>query len=129
MISTARFKSDAPCGAPFLLISRQGRTAKFLGYTGHVESRSHTVGAERDGVGELAVIQRLASDGVWGAIPWARLGALASMISTRLPGMPGSPSSTTSMTELFRTFWPNRQLDSKFYDNYALCTLAAPHLQ
>jgi hypothetical protein len=33
------------------------------------------------------------------------------------------------MTELFRTFWPNRQLDSKFYDNYALCTLAAPHLQ
>jgi hypothetical protein len=33
------------------------------------------------------------------------------------------------MTELFRTFWPNRQLDSKFYDNYALCTLAASHLQ
>jgi len=28
--------------------------------------------------------------------------------------------------ELFRTFWPNRQLDSKWYDNYALCTLAAP---
>jgi methyltransferase (TIGR00027 family) len=30
------------------------------------------------------------------------------------------------IAELFRTFWPNRQLDSKFYDNYALCTLAAP---
>jgi len=30
--------------------------------------------------------------------------------------------------ELFRTFWPNRQLDSKWYDNYALCTLAAPSL-
>jgi len=28
--------------------------------------------------------------------------------------------------ELFRTFWPNRQLDSKWYDNYALSTLAAP---
>ena len=28
--------------------------------------------------------------------------------------------------ELFRTFWPNRQLDSKWYDNYALCTLEAP---
>jgi methyltransferase (TIGR00027 family) len=28
--------------------------------------------------------------------------------------------------ELFRTFWPNRQPDSKWYDNYALCTLAAP---
>jgi len=28
--------------------------------------------------------------------------------------------------ELFRTFWPNRQLDAKWYDNYALCTLAAP---
>jgi O-methyltransferase involved in polyketide biosynthesis len=28
--------------------------------------------------------------------------------------------------ELFRTFWPKRQLDSKWYDNYALCTLAAP---
>src|SRR5262249_44952445 len=27
--------------------------------------------------------------------------------------------------ELFRTFWPNRQLDAKWYDNYALCTLAA----
>jgi hypothetical protein len=29
------------------------------------------------------------------------------------------------VVDLFRTFWPNRQLDSKFYDNYALCTLAA----
>ena len=28
--------------------------------------------------------------------------------------------------ELFRTFWPNRQPDSKWYDNYALCTLDAP---
>ena len=28
--------------------------------------------------------------------------------------------------ELFRTFWPNRQLDSKWYDDYALCTLAGP---
>ena len=28
--------------------------------------------------------------------------------------------------ELFRTSWPNRQLDTKWYDNYALCTLAAP---
>ena len=28
--------------------------------------------------------------------------------------------------QLFRTFWPNRQLDSKWYNNYALCTLAAP---
>jgi methyltransferase (TIGR00027 family) len=27
--------------------------------------------------------------------------------------------------ELFRTFWPNRQIDSKFYNNYGLCTLAA----
>ena len=30
------------------------------------------------------------------------------------------------MAELFSTFWPNRQLDSKWYDNYAVCTLAAP---
>jgi methyltransferase (TIGR00027 family) len=30
------------------------------------------------------------------------------------------------VVDLFRTFWPNRQLDSKFYDNYGLCTLAAP---
>jgi hypothetical protein len=30
------------------------------------------------------------------------------------------------MAELFRTFWPNRPLDSKWYDNYAVCTLAAP---
>ena len=30
------------------------------------------------------------------------------------------------IAELFRTFWPNRQLDSKWYDNYSLCTLAAP---
>jgi len=30
------------------------------------------------------------------------------------------------MAELFRTFWPNRQLDSKWFDNYAVCTLAAP---
>jgi methyltransferase (TIGR00027 family) len=29
------------------------------------------------------------------------------------------------VVRLFRTFWPNRQLDSKYYDNYALCTLAA----
>jgi methyltransferase (TIGR00027 family) len=29
------------------------------------------------------------------------------------------------VVELFRTFWPNRQMDSKFYNNYALCTLAA----
>jgi methyltransferase (TIGR00027 family) len=28
--------------------------------------------------------------------------------------------------ELFRTFWPNRQLDAKWYNNYALCTLASP---
>jgi methyltransferase (TIGR00027 family) len=28
--------------------------------------------------------------------------------------------------ELFRNFWPNRKLDAKWYDNYALCTLAAP---
>ena len=26
------------------------------------------------------------------------------------------------MAELFGTFWPNRQLDSKWYDNYAVCT-------
>ena len=31
------------------------------------------------------------------------------------------------VVELFRTFWPNRQLDSKFLDNYALSTLAAPN--
>ena len=30
------------------------------------------------------------------------------------------------MADLFRTFWPNRQLDSKWYDNYAVCTLARP---
>jgi hypothetical protein len=30
------------------------------------------------------------------------------------------------MAELYRTFWPNRQLDSKFYGNCALCTLASP---
>jgi O-methyltransferase involved in polyketide biosynthesis len=29
------------------------------------------------------------------------------------------------MAELFRIFLPNRQLDSKWYDNYAVCTLAA----
>ncbi len=29
------------------------------------------------------------------------------------------------VAELFHTFWPNRQLGSKFYHNYALCTLAA----
>ena len=29
------------------------------------------------------------------------------------------------VVELFRTFWPNRQLDSKYFNNYALCTLAA----
>lgn len=34
-------------------------------------------------------------------------------------------SDSVKVIELFRTFWPNRQLDSKFYDNYALCTLAA----
>jgi hypothetical protein len=28
--------------------------------------------------------------------------------------------------ELFRYFWPKRKLDAKWYDNYALCTLAAP---
>ncbi len=28
--------------------------------------------------------------------------------------------------ELFRTFWPNRRLGAKWYDNYALCTLAVP---
>jgi methyltransferase (TIGR00027 family) len=28
--------------------------------------------------------------------------------------------------ELYRTYWPNRQPGSKWYDNYALCTLAAP---
>ena len=33
--------------------------------------------------------------------------------------------SNAKMAELFRTFWPNRQLDSKWYDNYAVCTLAA----
>jgi hypothetical protein len=33
--------------------------------------------------------------------------------------------SNAKMAELFRTFWPNRQLDSKWYDNYAICTLAA----
>jgi hypothetical protein len=33
------------------------------------------------------------------------------------------------MAELFRTFWPNRQLDSKWYGNYAVCTLAAVTLQ
>jgi hypothetical protein len=27
------------------------------------------------------------------------------------------------MAELSRTFWPNRELDSKWYDNYAVCTL------
>jgi len=30
------------------------------------------------------------------------------------------------LAELFRTFRPNRQLDSKWYDNYAVCTIAAP---
>jgi methyltransferase (TIGR00027 family) len=30
------------------------------------------------------------------------------------------------MAELFRTFWPDRQLNSKWYDNYAVCTLATP---
>jgi len=30
------------------------------------------------------------------------------------------------MADLFRTFWPNRQLDSKWYDNYAVCTVAQP---
>jgi methyltransferase (TIGR00027 family) len=30
------------------------------------------------------------------------------------------------MAELFRTFRPNRQLDSSWYDNYAVCTLATP---
>ena len=30
------------------------------------------------------------------------------------------------MAELFRTFWPNRPLDSKWYDNYEACTLASP---
>jgi O-methyltransferase involved in polyketide biosynthesis len=30
------------------------------------------------------------------------------------------------MAELFRTFWSNRQLDSQWYDNYAVCTLAPP---
>jgi methyltransferase (TIGR00027 family) len=29
------------------------------------------------------------------------------------------------VVDLFRTFWPNRQIDSRFYENYALCTLAA----
>jgi methyltransferase (TIGR00027 family) len=29
------------------------------------------------------------------------------------------------MAELFRTFWPNRLLVSKFYNEYALCTLVA----
>jgi hypothetical protein len=29
------------------------------------------------------------------------------------------------MAALFRTFWPNRLLGSKWYDNYAVCTLAA----
>jgi hypothetical protein len=32
------------------------------------------------------------------------------------------------MAELFRTFWPNQQLDSKWYDNYVVCTLASPQL-
>jgi methyltransferase (TIGR00027 family) len=32
------------------------------------------------------------------------------------------------MAELFRTFWPSQQLDSKWYDNYAVCTLASPRL-
>ena len=27
------------------------------------------------------------------------------------------------LAELSRTFWPNRELDSKWYDNYAVCTL------
>jgi len=30
------------------------------------------------------------------------------------------------MAKLFRSFWPNRQPDSKWYNNYAVCTLAAP---
>ena len=30
------------------------------------------------------------------------------------------------MAELFRKFWPNRHFNSKWYDNYALCTLAPP---
>ena len=30
-----------------------------------------------------------------------------------------------TMAALFRTFWPNRQLGSEWYDNYAACTLAA----
>jgi methyltransferase (TIGR00027 family) len=34
--------------------------------------------------------------------------------------------SDVKMAELFRTFWPDRQLDSKWYDNYAVCTLDAP---
>jgi methyltransferase (TIGR00027 family) len=34
-------------------------------------------------------------------------------------------SDNVKVVELFRAFWPNRQLDSKFFDNYALCTLAA----
>jgi len=29
------------------------------------------------------------------------------------------------VAELFRTFWPNRRLVSKFYNEYALCTLVA----
>ena len=28
--------------------------------------------------------------------------------------------------ELFHNFWPNRKLDAKWYDNYALCTLDTP---
>ena len=32
---------------------------------------------------------------------------------------------THGVPELFSTFWPNRQLNSKWYDNYAVCTLAA----
>jgi hypothetical protein len=30
------------------------------------------------------------------------------------------------MAELFPTLRPNRQPESRFYDNYAVCTLAAP---
>jgi hypothetical protein len=34
--------------------------------------------------------------------------------------------SDVKMAELFRTFWPDRQLDSKWCANYAVCTPAAP---
>jgi hypothetical protein len=31
-----------------------------------------------------------------------------------------------NMAELFRTFRPRQQLDSSWYDNYAVCTLSTP---